>query len=185
MQIVFAVVFALLDKGRPILSPFKSESDIIKPPFSTIQSPHIDIWAYFDVFEPQRRYYQHRANELSESVKFSGQLTALVDLIISFVVEYAANTCWSSAGGDQPVYFIWEPIKFILFLDVCKLCFICCMTFQQFSYYIFKMKITVSVKLMRKIEFEICYIVILGTQSSDGFSLCMCDSVSTLPDVVA
>lgn len=44
------------------------------------------------------------------------------------------------------------------------------------------MKITVSVKLMRKIEFEICYNVILGTQSSDG---CMCDSVSTLPDVVA
>lgn len=47
------------------------------------------------------------------------------------------------------------------------------------------MKITVSVKLMRKIEFEMCYNVILGTQSSDGFSLCMCDSVSTLPDVVA
>lgn len=78
-----------------------------------------------------------------------------------------------------------SPLSLSFFLDVCKLCLICCMTFQQFSYYIYKMKITVNVKLMRKIEFEMCYNVILGTQSSDGFSLCMCDSVSTLPDVVA
>lgn len=31
-----------------------------------------------------------------------------------------------------------SPLSLSFFLDVCKLCLICCMTFQQFSYYIFK-----------------------------------------------